>query len=117
MWYLALLFTKHFLVDFKWQTDAMVQGKGIYGNPDGINHSFEHALFTVWITFWCTFNLPVALVLGLIDGVIHYHVDWVKMNYGCRDITNKLFWEHLGLDQLAHALTYIGLASYVATLG
>lgn len=117
MIYLALLFIKHYLVDFVFQTDAEVRGKAIYGNRQGINHSLEHTLLTFWITIMITVNAPVALILSLIDGVLHYHVDWAKMNYGCRDITDKLFWNHLGLDQLAHALTYIGLASYVATLG
>jgi hypothetical protein len=114
---LTLLFIKHYLVDFVWQTDDMVQGKAIYGNGDGINHSLLHAIFTLWIIFGITLNAPLALMLSVLDGVIHYHIDWAKMNFGCRDISNKLFWNHLGLDQLAHALTYIGIASYVATLG
>jgi hypothetical protein len=117
MIYLALLFIKHYLADFVLQTDDMVRGKAIYGNLDGINHSLVHVNFTLWISYALTLNATLALVLSLIDGIIHYHVDWAKMNFGCRDITNKLFWNHLGLDQLAHALTYIGLASYVATLG
>lgn len=117
MIYLTLLFIKHYLIDFVFQTDAEVKGKAIYGNLQGINHAIKHTLPTFWITWLLTANAPVALVLSLTDGIIHYHVDWTKMNYGCRDITDPLFWNHLGLDQLAHALTYIGLAGYVATLG
>jgi hypothetical protein len=32
------------------------------------------------------------------------------MNYGNRDITTKAFWNHLGLDQMAHQLVYIFIA-------
>lgn len=117
MIYLVLLFIKHYIVDFRWQTDDMVIGKAIYGDSRGVNHSLQHAILTLWITFFVTSNAPLSVLLSIVDGVLHYHVDWAKMNYGCRDITNKKFWEHLGLDQLAHALTYIVLASYVATLG
>lgn len=113
MIYLTLLFIKHYLVDFVWQTEAQVKGKAIYGNSDGIQHSIEHAVLTLWITFMITLNAPLALVIGLLDGVTHYHIDWTKMNYGNRDITNKLFWNHLGLDQLAHQITYICFAAYL----
>lgn len=55
--------------------------------------------------------------LGLIDAVIHYHVDWAKMNvnakYGWKPDTHPEFWYLLGLDQFAHAVTYIGLVYLV----
>ena len=114
--YLSLLFIKHYIVDFIWQTDDMVKGKAIYGNKDGIAHSIEHALLALWVTFIITLNTPLSLAIGLIDGVLHYHIDWTKMNYGNRDITNKLFWNHLGLDQLAHALTYVAFAYVVSII-
>lgn len=113
MIYLALLFIKHYLVDFVFQTDAQVKGKVIYGNIDGIAHSAEHAILTLWITLMLTVNFPLSLCIALLDFTTHYHIDWIKMNFGNRDITNKLFWNHLGLDQLAHSLTYICFASYL----
>lgn len=113
MIYLTLLFFKHYLIDFVFQTEEQVKGKGIYGNLHGVRHSLEHAILTLWITLMITINLPLSLMIGTVDFVIHYHIDWAKMNYGCRDITNKLFWNHLGLDQFAHALTYIGIAAYL----
>jgi hypothetical protein len=55
--------------------------------------------------------------LGLIDGFIHYHIDWAKMNlnakFGWRADKDGAFWILLGLDQFAHALTYIGLVAMV----
>ena len=41
-------------------------------------------------------------------------IDWAKMNWGNRDKENPSFWAHLGLDQMAHQLTYIGLVAIIA---
>ena len=103
---LMLLLIKHWYVDFVLQTNEMVKGKAIYGNMDGISHSFQHALFTMLIV--CVYeDPPIALIVGLFDGITHYHIDWMKMNWGCRDIADPKFWSHLGLDQLAHQLCYL----------
>ena len=108
---LALLFIKHWYIDFVNQTDAEVKGKGIYGNYEGIQHSAKHGLATLWIfvavTGWG--YLPFAVTLGFLDFITHYHIDWTKMNYGNRDITTPEFWNHLGLDQLAHYLAYLAI--------
>ena len=105
--FLALIFVKHYIVDFVMQTDAMVKGKAIYGNKDGILHSAQHAIGTFIIAALLIQNPLYWLILPVFDFVTHYHIDWVKMNYGNRDITNPKFWNHLGLDQLAHYLTYL----------
>ena len=105
---LALLFIKHYFVDFVWQTDEMVASKGKFGEWKGIEHSLQQGLLTL-LVFSLFVNFPLAVMLGAIDFVLHYLIDWTKMNYGNRDISNKLFWNHLGLDQLAHSLTYLGL--------
>jgi hypothetical protein len=49
----------------------------------------------------------IAVFMAFIDFVLHYHIDWAKMNWGNRDMQNPKFWAHLGLDQLAHYLTYL----------
>lgn len=105
--FITLLFLqfKHWLVDFVLQTDAQVRGKGIFGNVDGIKHSLQHGFLTALILF-LIFGY-IGLLIGLIDFVLHYLIDWTKMNYGNRDITNKLFWADLGLDQYAHQICYL----------
>jgi Protein of unknown function (DUF3307) len=108
--YLALLQFKHWYIDFVLQTDAMVKGKGIYGNLMGMLHSGQHAFATFLITVLIT-NWYFALFIAALDFATHYHIDWVKMNYGNRDITNPLFWNHLGLDQMAHQIVYLILAA------
>lgn len=112
---LALLFVKHWYVDFVNQTAAEVESKGQYLSPQGIWHSAKQGIGT-WIAFLLAgTSLFGAVLLALADFLLHYHIDWVKMNYGNRDITTSQFWNHLGLDQLVHSLTYLALV-YLAVL-
>ena len=102
----VLLFIKHYIVDFVWQTDAEVKHKGIYGDWIGIGHSIKHG-FATGIVFFAAGPYPNEFwLMAIIDTVIHYHVDWAKMRFGCRDTSQTAFWNQLGLDQLAHYLTY-----------
>jgi hypothetical protein len=104
------LMIKHFICDFPLQTRYQCCNKGIYGHPGGIIHALIHALGTVIVFIW-----PVglvAVVCGLIDGIIHYHIDWWKMAINAKynlQPENKWFWNFLGIDQLLHFFTYYGL--------
>lgn len=117
---LILFQIKHWVVDFKYQTMEMVNHKGVYGHPKGILHSAQHATGTALILLFMSvfFHVPIGALLGaaifLADGILHYHIDWAKMNWGNRDIQNPRFWEHLGLDQALHHLTYIGISAILA---
>lgn len=110
---LVLLQVKHWYVDFVVQTQEEVDNKGKYGNWAGIQHSLKHGIGTFIVLlmiagfsyFW------IVLMLAVFDFVTHYHIDWLKMNYGNRDITNKQFWSHLGLDQMAHQMIYLVIAA------
>jgi hypothetical protein len=104
---LALLYVKHWYVDFVDQSMEEVNGKGIYGNWQGIKHSFKHGIATILVMLIASVNWPSAVVIGIVDFVTHYHIDWCKMNYGNRDITTPAFWNHLGLDQMAHNFVYL----------
>ena len=57
---------------------------------------------------------PFAIIMGMIDLFLHYHIDWIKSNYGRSNIGQKSFWIDLGLDQMAHQLTYLGIAYLVS---
>jgi hypothetical protein len=109
---LLLLFVKHYLFDFVWQTASMIQHKGVYGDFKGIIHSLGHSVGT-FIVIVLLMGPIWALIIAVVDGLIHYHVDWIKMNYGENDMSNPQFWNHLGLDQLAHSLTYVFIAGFV----
>lgn len=108
-----LLTVKHFVVDFVLQTDKMVQEKGIYGAWGGIYHSLGHGAFTYLALAWLD---PVDAILpALLDMIVHYHVDWAKMNinrhYGYTPQHHQ-FWLWLGIDQLLHYLTYIAIIAW-----
>jgi hypothetical protein len=106
---LVLLQVKHWYIDFVNQTQAEIDSKGNYGALDGISHSAKHGLGTIFVFLLVGLDPALSVTLGAIDMVIHYHIDWIKMRFGTQDITTKEFWSQLGLDQLAHAFTYIGL--------
>lgn len=112
---ISLLFIKHFIVDFPLQNKYQWSNKDKYGHPGGLLHASLHGLATMLCFWWYA---PLACIyLGLIDAVIHYHVDWAKMNLnskmGWGPTTHEQFWWLLGADQLAHAATYIFLVNLV----
>ena len=106
---LALLFTKHLIVDFPLQTPYQWMNKGTYGHLGGITHAVLHGAGTWLCLVW--FAPAAAIYLSLMDAVIHYHIDWVKMNvnakYGWKADTHPEFWILLGIDQWLHAMTYL----------
>lgn len=108
LYLLIALFLKHFIVDFPLQTPYQYKNKGTYGHPGGFLHSWLHCLGT-WICF--AFFTNYAVLFGLADLIIHYHIDWAKMNInkktGWGPTTHEQFWWLLGADQFLHALTYI----------
>lgn len=109
---LMCLQVKHWYIDFVNQSDEEVAHKGIYFHWLGLTHSIKHGIATFFILYTITgFDyLYFSLVLAAVDFVLHYHIDWVKMNYGNRDIRTPQFWNHLGLDQMAHQFVYIAIA-------
>lgn len=109
---LILLQVKHWYIDFVNQTDDEINQKGIYGSRAGIMHSVKHGIGTT-ICLLIVTGYPYivySLILGIFDFIIHYHTDYVKMRYGEKDISNKKFWNQLGLDQMVHQFTYILIA-------
>ena len=125
---LLCLFIKHFVADFPLQmTPWMYKNKGsfvwwkgvpIYPHPGGIVHSGIHAIGTSCVVAGClaAYGYPEALILpvaqsaALTDFVVHYIIDFSKVNigkhFGLLPTNSEWFWVLLGLDQLLHALTY-----------
>lgn len=110
---LALFCIKHFIADFCLQNDKMVQEKGIYGKLGGLQHSGIHAILTFIIIYLVLNDVILALALYVIDGVLHYHIDWSKQQLS-RNLTytDKMWWFYMGADQALHYLTYIGIIWY-----
>jgi hypothetical protein len=109
---LIVLQVKHYVVDFPLQVEYQWRNKGTYGHPGGLIHAGSHGLGT-FIVLGMVFGMGYwffALIMAIFDAVTHYHIDYVKMRFGCRDVTNPTFWNHLGLDQMAHQFVYIIIA-------
>lgn len=108
---LAALLIKHFIADFVLQTDAMVREKSQYGKIGGITHSSIHGVGTFLVFALAGFGI-IALICAVIDAVVHYHIDWSKMQLS-RGLTPKdqTYWVYLGLDQMLHQLTYVFLVA------
>jgi hypothetical protein len=115
---LALFGIKHFVCDFLLQYPHMVEQKGKYGARGGIEHAAIHFLGTVIVLVlvlpWNPFTHFVALILGLFDGIIHYHIDWLKQQLN-RGLTtaDRMFWVWFGADQGLHYLTYIAIIGVI----
>ena len=115
----AVLMVKHTLADFFLQTPYQFLNKGIYGHPGGLLHAGIHAVLTAPVFF----VLPAGSILfgALILGgefVVHYHVDWLKEQTVKRlalqpDMAG--FWRAIGLDQLAHMLTYVAIVALLVS--
>lgn len=113
---LAFLF-KHFIIDFLLQRPYQYLNKGIYGHPGGILHAALHGAGTyLIILIWMVCNPELSatyLLLAFADAVIHYNVDWSKVNickkYNLTPTNSEYYWWILGLDQLLHYLTYVGI--------
>jgi hypothetical protein len=113
---LVLLQLKHLIVDWCWQPEYEWQNKGTYGHPGGIRHALKNAIGTgICFAFFVT-NFYWVILVVVLDGLIHYHIDWIKMNL------NKLwkltplhpdFYKLMGADQALHQITYILLVAIV----
>lgn len=113
---LAALLIKHFIADFCVQSDAMVSGKGVYGDKSGISHAVMHSAMTLIVLLIFGVGLGLALVLVCIEATIHYHVDWAKARFiddYASDPSKRPYWMAVGADQLLHHLTLLGIAAFV----
>ena len=104
---------KHFLADFVFQTPYQYRNKGIYGHLGGIQHASYHSLGTFMVLALCQIPLPFGwlTIFSLLDGVVHYHIDWLKVNiqqrYKWENPDSKPFWILFGIDSFLHYTTYI----------
>ncbi len=88
---ISFLFLKHFICDFPLQaTPWMYKNKGTYFHPGGIAHAFVHSCGTgiAVVMALIFYGYPpekakdLAMYAAVIDGILHYHIDWSKMNIG-----------------------------------
>lgn len=112
---LVLLQVKHFIADFYLQFPYMIEEKGTYWAEGGRHHALVHTAGTFLTLAWVMpESIDMAVYLAFLDGVIHYHIDWAKMNLS-RGLTpaDSAFWHWLGFDQALHQLTYLILVAII----
>ncbi len=116
---LFLLFIKHFICDFPLQAYPwMYRNKGTYMHPGGIAHAGIHALGTLLVL--APFIGSLSVLYAAIDMLVHYHIDWAKMNiskrYDLQPNNSERFWILLGFDQLLHHITYFMIIYFAFNL-
>ena len=101
---------KHMIADYYLQYSWMIKHKGTYGHWKGMAHSELHGFFTWLLLFYFGFGFFWALLMGLLDTFLHYHIDyaksnlWKRSNYGPND---QMYWVIHGTDQFLHMMTYV----------
>ena len=110
---LVLFQLKHYIADFHWQSGWMLKTKGRYGHPGGLAHAGLHgALSLPVLLLTAPWDPALFAVLLLAEMALHYHIDWIKVLAVDRrgiDEDNPAYWHLLGLDQMAHQLTYLAM--------
>lgn len=105
---MSLFIAKHFICDFCFQFNYMLAEKGTYWAKGGLHHALIHAAGTFLVLSVVIYEIEWAVVFALFDGIIHYHIDWCKVQLS-RGLTatDRQFWIWIGLDQALHCLTYV----------
>ncbi len=116
---LFLLFIKHFICDFPLQANPwLYRNKGTYMHPGGIAHAGIHGLGTLLVL--APFIGSLSMLYAAIDMLVHYHIDWAKMNiskrYDLQPNNSERFWILLGFDQLLHHITYFAIIYFAFNL-
>jgi len=109
---------KHFLCDYPLQTQFMLnKAKPDHWRYPLSLHAGVHALFTLAILIAFEGIIALVFYLAVIDFMVHFTVDRLKVNYS-RGIppSEPQFWYLLGLDQLAHHLTHYGIIAVMLFL-
>jgi hypothetical protein len=114
---LTLLQIKHCYADFYLQTYMQTVKKGVWLDPIGISHTIDHVYSTLVVILAFSFFVPLnplsIIFVAVVEGIVHYLVDYTKVKYGCKDNTKPVFWTQFGLDQLAHAVTYLWMVWFL----
>lgn len=109
---LILFQVKHCLFDFVFQTSYQSRNKGCYGHGGGILHAGLHAVGSIPALLLAGSAPALFFFLITAEFILHYHIDWFKEDliarHGWTPDDNR-FWQILGVDQLAHQLTYIAM--------
>lgn len=109
---LFLIQLKHQAIDWMWQPAYEYENKGTWLHFGGIRHALKNAIGTA-LSIGIFFGGPIGLMILCLDFVIHYLIDYCKVNinrhYKLDPKVHKEYFWLLGLDQTLHQLTYLFL--------
>lgn len=95
---------KHFICDYPLQTQYMLgKMKSTGWFKPLAAHSAVHSIGTIFIVSWI--NPILAIVLGVVDFILHFIVDRIKASPtmgGRWKPEQPQFWWALGADQMTH---------------
>lgn len=109
---LLLLQFKHLLADYFFQTQTMLRNQAQYVHIGRVQHALLHAVLSAVALALISAPFAFLLILSLVEGVVHYHIDWAKGWHGAQTgySTNDAgYWRAFGLDQFLHQVTYIAM--------
>lgn len=101
-----LLTVKHTICDLALQRLFPAE-KQFYFNPAAHTHYFHHGLGSFLVGLM--FGWPFALLIGIIDYFVHWHIDHVKTrvrDYYKLVSTQDAYWVLQTADQALHFSTY-----------
>jgi Protein of unknown function (DUF3307) len=107
---LVTLQIKHVICDGPLQTLRMVKDKAVYGKPYGLLHGLIHFVGCLLVLLLWGISLPLAAGLALLDGVVHYHIDFTKENIVNQrgwSYSDGPFWWAIITDQTLHHMTAV----------
>jgi hypothetical protein len=109
---LVWLQLKHYVADYLMQPKWVLFAKGDMRRAGGYVHAGIHAVASIPAYLIAGLGLTDVAVLCVAEFIIHYVVDFIKVDLSARyksgpDTT--IYWALHGGDQLLHQLTYAGL--------
>ena len=103
------LMIKHALIDLGLQPFNIGQNKLQYfGRIAHLKHYAPHGVLTAVIMAFYS-SIEVAILLGILDYILHWHTDFLKTNireYFKWNNTQRQFWLLNTADQILHFLGY-----------
>ena len=110
---IALLQIKHLFADYFLQSERMLKNRSTYLHLGRMQHAAIHAALSILCLLVIGAPVLFVLVLCLIEGGVHFHIDWLKGLYSKQSgdtPEDASYWRAFGADQLLHMLTYIAMA-------
>jgi len=111
------LFVKHAIADLALQSFRNLPGdKGDLRSSKGYIHAGDHSVGTFLVILLITFNFVNAIIIALLDYVLHFAIDHYKTKIVKRykwTPSDNSYWVTQSIDQILHYTCYL---SYILLL-